>query len=82
MPNGGRKGDNEDSWWLDDLCASKTEFLGDPIDGLICEIYRFTGDEHAPPVGRWTDPASVDVAALEAQLRQQLKDLRGKQKKR
>ena len=79
MPNGGRKGDNEWSWFLNDLCAGRSTYLGDPIDSLACEIYRITGDEHAPGINPDDDKELVDAAALEAKLREKLARLNSDQ---
>lgn len=69
MPNGGRKGDNAESWWYDDLCAGRKTFCGPPIDDLLCELYRLTNDEHGvTTVGPKCDPATIDRVALEQEL--------------
>jgi len=76
MPNGGRKGDNPQSWFLDGICRDGQAYLGDPIDGLICEIYRLTGDEDAPGVRRTDDKDEFDLVELEAELRRKLEALK------
>ena len=77
MPNGGRKGDNPQSWFMDGICHGK-EFLGQPVDGLICEIYKITGDEYAAGVSLNDDKSAIDPTALEARLRENLGALKSK----
>jgi len=75
MPNGGRKGDNPQSWFMDGICHGDV-FLGDPIDKLICEIYKITGDEFAAGVSLNADKMTIDPVALEAKLRETLRRLK------
>jgi len=75
MPNGGRRGDNPQSWFMDRICRGEV-FLGDPIDQLICEIYRITGDEYASGVSLDEDKEAIDPVALEAKLREKLRVLK------
>lgn len=76
MPNGGRKGDNILSWFMDALCEGREVFLGDPIDSLACEIYRISGDEHAAGIGPDDQKNEIDRQVLEAKLRSILADLK------
>ena len=64
MPNGGRKGDNEWSWFMDDLCAGRAKCLGDPIDALACEIYQITGDEHFAGIGPRDKMDEIDLSLI------------------
>ena len=76
MPNGGRKGDNELSWFMDDLCSGRAKYLGEPIDSLACDIYRITGDEHAAGIGPRDKIDEIDSITLEAELREKLAGLK------
>lgn len=70
MPNGGRHGDNPQSWFMDDLCNGKVKYLGDPIDSLACEIYRLTKSEFAAGISPNDNKNEIDPIALEAELRE------------
>lgn len=72
MPNGGRQGDNPQSWFMDDLCSGKKTFMGDPIDSLACEIYRISRHEGAAGINHDDKKDEIDPIELEAKLRERL----------
>lgn len=80
MPNGGRRGDNKWSWFMDDLCAGRATYLGDPIDSLACEIYQISGDEFAAGIGPEDKKDKIDAIKLETELREKLAALKAKSK--
>jgi len=72
MPNGGRLGDNPQSWFMDKLCHGKETYLGDPIDSLACEIYRVSRHEYAAGIHPGDNKDEINPIKLEAKLRERL----------
>jgi len=76
MPNGGRQGDNPQSWFMDALCRGEETYLGEPIDSLACEIYRVSKNESAAGIYRDDNKDKIDPIALEAKLRARLAEVK------
>jgi len=72
MPNGGRLGDNPQSWFMDDLCGGQETYLGEPIDSLACEIYRVSRHEYAAGIDPNDNKDEINPIKLEAKLREKL----------
>jgi len=86
MPNGGRIGDNPQSWFMDKLCSGEETYLGEPIDSLACEIYRVSKHEHGAETLALISPKDnmdeIDPIELEAKLRKTLAEEKDRRKQR
>ena len=82
MPNGGRQGDNPQSWFMDALCTGDETYLGEPIDSLACQIYRVSNHEYAAGIHRNDKKDEINPIELEAKLREILANEKEKRRQR